>query len=984
VVPEPIAAIGATIASDPPRTPTPSQREAIEAPLGPVLVLAGPGAGKTFCLIERIRFLIEQRGLRPERVCVFTFTNKAAGEIASRLSYLGARAECVKRGTIHAFCAELLRDHGTHVGLEPGFGIADENYQLFVLRRLEGDRRWHRKTLTRFSAHRFCGEALFSDDIILFARYEQFLAEQKMLDFDTLVLKTAELLELTSAPLVRKKWDAILVDECQDLNPVQYRIIRELARDHRNVFAVGDHEQSIYSWAGADPAVLKDFLNDFRVAAPIYLQENFRCPRNVFELARSLVAINTPLFSDGVEPLSDLNSTFPVAAYEFDSDDAELAWITEDIRRDHVEHGYDWGHIALLYRKHEIGEGLEGAFLNAGLPCRLAQGHALAEDPVVSYLLAALRVIASPKDDVYRDQFFASLLPKPLFDELRAQAESVRWDLRRHLNHILAQRPRADESARQIRRALRAWRNLEAVGRRHSSVDSLIQELLSQRVGRRQSVLDEAQDQITDPADHPGVVSLTERLRAARDRDSVIWIPRLGGVDIALKGMLSSIGFRHVELGGSPPGGAELLMADDTPSLGMALGLFKAAQLLEIGDLSSAFRDFTAIDLETTDKDTGTCEVVEISAVRVRNGVMVEEFSSLVKPRVPIAEDAAEVHNIRASDVVSSPHFELVWPAFRAFCGDDVIVAHNGYEFDFRVLRRMLKSIGKDFDLCPFDSIPLARDLYPTSRKLTELARKFTIDTGRSHRALDDARTLAQVFVKLNEAKLCRARKTALVSALSYLGVALAASDESSLCHEAQLFRRISRSFALGRYSDCLEYYEREQAGDESVLSVDELIERLGGAELMVRIRSEKTADERYPAAMLRLRRLIAEIPIGRVDEQLSAFLERVVLSTWDRGEAVSGRINLLTLHSTKGLEFSRVYIVGAEDSELPGGSPMSAPKLKEIEEARRLLYVGMTRTQHRLILTCVRARKGKSTGGHRFLDEMGLVPLPPAKQSNH
>ena len=236
--------------------------------------------------------------------------------------------------------------------------------------------------------------------------------------------------------------------------------------------------------------------------------------------------------------------------------------------------------MAILYRKHEIGEGLEGAFLNAGLPCRLAQGRALAEDPVVSYVLSALRVIAWPKDDIYRDQFFASILPRPLFDEVRAQAEAARQDLRRYLNYVLARRPRADQSARHIRRALRAWRNLEAVGRRHTSIDSLIQELLSQRVGARRSVLEESQDQITDPIDHPDVVSLSERLRAARSQAKVIWMPRLRGVDIALKGMLSSIGFRHIELAGAPPDGAEMLVPDDTASLGMALGLFKAAQML--------------------------------------------------------------------------------------------------------------------------------------------------------------------------------------------------------------------------------------------------------------------------------------------------------------------------------------------------------------------------------------------------------------------
>jgi DNA helicase-2/ATP-dependent DNA helicase PcrA len=110
-------------------TATVSQRSAIEAPMGPALVLAGPGAGKTFCLIERIRFLIERGGIDPPRINAFTFTNKAAEEIGTRLDDLGPSAQLVKRGTIHAFCAELLRTHGHHQGLESGFGIADDHYR---------------------------------------------------------------------------------------------------------------------------------------------------------------------------------------------------------------------------------------------------------------------------------------------------------------------------------------------------------------------------------------------------------------------------------------------------------------------------------------------------------------------------------------------------------------------------------------------------------------------------------------------------------------------------------------------------------------------------------------------------------------------------------------------------------------------------------------------------------------------------------------
>src|SRR5688572_4103033 len=128
--------------------PSESQRRAIEAAIGPVLVLAGPGAGKTYCLAERIRFLVEIKGADASRICAFTFTNKAAGEIAARLAtHLGERASHVKGGTIHAFCAELLRAHGEKVGVRAGFGIADEDYQRAALRRLGVPSRWQGSVL---------------------------------------------------------------------------------------------------------------------------------------------------------------------------------------------------------------------------------------------------------------------------------------------------------------------------------------------------------------------------------------------------------------------------------------------------------------------------------------------------------------------------------------------------------------------------------------------------------------------------------------------------------------------------------------------------------------------------------------------------------------------------------------------------------------------------------------------------------------------
>lgn len=961
--------------------PSPSQRGAIEADPHSLLVLAGPGAGKTYCLIERIRFLIEHHGFDPARICAFTFTNKAAGEITHRLqARLGAdRAEQIQRGTIHAFCAELLRELGAHVLLEPGFGIADEEYQLAALRRIEGPRRWHRNTLTRFSAHRFRGDPLMHNDLELFEKYERFLAERKLVDFDTLVVKAAELLERPDdAAVVRSRWDVVLVDEFQDLNPVQYRVIRALARDHRHVFAVGDDEQSIYSWAGADPAVFRTFVNDFGIGTKVNLEENRRCPQDVFALARKLVMINTPIFADRVAPHADRESAFAVSTVGFESDDEEEAWLVADIRRDHEQHGHRWGDVALLYRKHDIGNRLEAAFLNAGIPCRLAQGRAFADDPVVAYVLAASRVIANPADTLFRDAFFRVVLSRALFDEAQAKSEERKGDLLQQLRRMASHLPRADESARQIRRALADWKNLEAVGKQHATLTALVTELLSRRVGKLRSVLDDRHDEISDPASFPDVVALATRLREARARRATVWIPPMGGIDIPIKGMLVDIGI-NAERGDGPPGADTVRIApDDVPSVGLPLGVFKAAQLVEMGDTAAAFTSFTAIDLETTDRDTTTAEIVEIAAVRVRDGAIVDTFHSLVKPRVPIAAGATETHGMGETELVDAPRFEEIWPTFRAFCGDDVIVAHNGYDFDFRILHRMAKEIGTTFDLCTYDSLPLARDLTATSHKLVNLASQFGIPPGNSHRALDDTLTLAKVLLALGDMKLIRARKTALVELLGHLGVALALCDEKTLCDEALLFRGITRPFALGAYSGALDWYERETGDDITIPDADEVIGRLGGAELMVKIRTVKTADERYPAAMMRLRRLIAEIPDGPFDEQLSTFLERAVLSKLDGLEPERSRVNLLTLHSTKGLEFSRVYVIGAEDAQMPGGSQTKGPTPQETEEARRLLYVGMTRTIDRLVLTRVATRGGKPTGGHQFLDEMALVPRPP------
>ena len=399
-------------------------------------------------------------------------------------------------------------------------------------------------------------------------------------------------------------------------------------------------------------------------------------------------------------------------------------------------------------------------------------------------------------------------------------------------------------------------------------------------------------------------------------------------------------------------------------------------------------------DLETTDKDVEVCEVVEIGAVRVVGGEIVDRFHSLVRPYRPITPGATKVHGYTDGDVRNARPFAEVWPEFRAFIGDDVLIAHNGQHFDIPVLRRLAAGREGVDTLVFYDTLPLVRSLSRDSAKLEDLALRFGIDAGRAHHALDDAVTLARVYRELERLRAVRARKAVLVNLLDYLGLALALEPEREQgagSGEREILFKVAKFYTLGRYSDALAFYEmeRERSGGDSGPSVDEVIRRLGGRALMTRLRAEPDPAQRYPAAVARLRALIDEPspaepasppdPLstawrgGTLRESIDRLLDRVALSTSEGIEVAPDRVNLLTLHSTKGLEFSRVYIVGVEDYQIPGLREAKENRQAEIQEARRLLYVGMTRTRERLVLTRVERRFGMEAGGSSFLEEMGL-----------
>ncbi|MBI2402643.1 MAG: UvrD-helicase domain-containing protein [Gemmatimonadetes bacterium] len=978
--------------------PLPAQRRTIDAPLGPLLVIAGPGAGKTYCLIQRVAHLIRVHRIPPQRICAVTFTNKAAEEVAGRLrDTLDRDAEAVTRGTLHWLCAGILRDHAGAVGLRPGFGIADEPYQLSVLARLGVWKKRRRQLLNLFGRRRLQGRPLHGPDEQLFQRYLGALRQRNVADFDDLISLTDELFRRRPvvADAVAGRWDYVLVDEGQDLDPTQYAILKRLAAGHRNLFVVGDDEQSIFSWRGAEPAVLRRFQEEFGIAAPIVLDKNRRCSHQIFETARRLVAGNPNLFEKRLS--AERRSEHEVVAYGFADETAEAEWILADLVADRARSGRWWGAYAVLYRRHEQGDPLEQRLLAAGVPCRLAHGRAVSEDEVIAHVVACLRLMRDPDDPAAQEALAARVLPEHLLERLRSdpQTGGVVAAVRAYARRA----PRGEPDARRAWRYIRQVENLAALRRAHATLAGVVPELLVQRVGKYANVLEDRYEELTDPARHDGARRLAERLQQALSADGRIWLDAAGGAEVALRGMLQAAGYvgvGYLTRDPSPQLADVVLGSDDAGPDGLTVTAFKALQLLHAKDFEAGFRDYVAFDLETTDLNSDVCDIVELAAVRVRGDQPVAEFRTLLKGTRPISPRATAVHGYRDEDVADAPTLGGVWPRFLAFAGGDVLVAHNGQKFDVPVLRRVARGLDGLERLTFFDTYPLARSLWRDSARLGSLAARFGIDVGREHHALDDAKTLVRVFGKLSEQRLSRARTATLTNLLDYVGLGMVLEGAGGAGGAAagaagpdgrdgtrdggdwQVLFEVASSFALGRYSECLEWYaqERQRLARDDLPPPDQVIERLGGRERMERLRAEPDPARRYPASMARLEGLIETSAADTLEESIRRFLERVALSTSEGPDVAPDRVNLLTLHATKGLEFDCVYIVGAEDGQLPGGRFGHEVMRGEIEEARRLLYVGMTRARDRLVLTRARERGGLPGGGNRFLDEMGLKPV--------
>ena len=391
----------------------PEQRDAVLKTEGPLLILAGAGSGKTRVIAHRIAYLVSERLSEPDRILAVTFTNKAAAEMRSRVeALLSTDCRSMWISTFHALCARLLRREAPHIGLSRDFVIYDSSDQLTLMKHvlraagLDGTLQ-PRLILSRIShaknrmeaADGIPGAWTSRDEQVskLFASYTKALKEANALDFDDLLLKTVELFDQSAAVRERyaRKFRYVMVDEYQDTNRPQYLLVRHLAT-HHNLCVVGDPDQSIYKWRGADLRNILDFEHDFPEVATVRLERNYRSTQVILDAASAVIANNRNRKDKRL--YTERSGGAKILYYRAGDDLDEAEFVSRTSRR--ALHEDPENTVAILYRTNSQSRTLEDALRRAGTPYRIIGGVRFYERKEIKDALAYLKLLLNPHDDV--------------------------------------------------------------------------------------------------------------------------------------------------------------------------------------------------------------------------------------------------------------------------------------------------------------------------------------------------------------------------------------------------------------------------------------------------------------------------------------------------------------------------------------------------------------------------------------------------------
>ena len=398
----------------------PVQREAVAHEAGPLLIVAGAGSGKTKVLTHRIAYLIRERKVSPFAILAITFTNKAAGEMKERVgSLVGERlGRAMWVMTFHSACARILRADGVRLGFTSSFTIYDdadsERLITFCLKDLEADPRRFPprqvKNLIGKAKDRLIDEEMFAEAAgrnpyertvaEIYSMYQSRLRQANAMDFDDMIMNTVHLFRLYEDVLeeYQDRFRHILVDEFQDTNHAQYVLAKLLAQRDRNICVVGDLDQSIYKFRGADFTNVLKFEEDFPDARVVTLEQNYRSTQTILSAANALIENNQMRKPKSL--WTDIAGGERITRYHAENEHEEAAWIAREIERLREEDARRYGDLAIFYRTNAQSRVLEEIFVRMGLPYRVVGSLKFYDRKEVKDALAYLRVLVNPADEV--------------------------------------------------------------------------------------------------------------------------------------------------------------------------------------------------------------------------------------------------------------------------------------------------------------------------------------------------------------------------------------------------------------------------------------------------------------------------------------------------------------------------------------------------------------------------------------------------------
>jgi DNA helicase-2/ATP-dependent DNA helicase PcrA len=395
----------------------PAQREAVLATEGPVLVVAGAGSGQTRVLTYRIAHLVSAVGVKPQEILAITFTNKAAGEMRERLEgVLGGIARTMWVMTFHSACGRILRTEAPKLGYRSNFTIYDQADQVRVVKLCLEELERDPKRFVPRGIHSQISNAKnllispddykarissFYDQTVadVYELYQGRLFASNAVDFDDLLMLTVQVLE--RFPEARKRWQKafryVLVDEYQDTNHAQYRLLQLLAGEHQNVFAVGDPDQSIYAFRGADIRNIMEFERDFGGAKQIALEQNYRSTNAILRAANAVISENRERKPKNL--WSELGEGDPIRVIEVEDEHAEARFVAAEIAG-LVDEGFAGSEIAIFYRTNAQSRVLEDVLVRQDIPYQVIGGPKFYERAEIKDAIAYLQVIDNPSDAI--------------------------------------------------------------------------------------------------------------------------------------------------------------------------------------------------------------------------------------------------------------------------------------------------------------------------------------------------------------------------------------------------------------------------------------------------------------------------------------------------------------------------------------------------------------------------------------------------------